>query len=126
VGSNKGCIDLQPLVDKATSNLKFASGKIELLKKQLFPINEVVTLLKENPTVRIVINGHTDNTGSKSINEKLSLQRAKVVQRFILSKGIDPNRVSIKGYAETKPISDNGTLKGRAENRRTDITVLYN
>jgi len=126
VSSNKGCVDFQPIVDKATSNLKFASGKIDLLKKQLTPLNEVVALLKDNPTVRIVINGHTDNTGSRNINDKLSLQRAKVVQRFVLSKGIDQNRVSIMGYADTKPISDNATLKGRAENRRTDITVLYN
>ena len=59
------------------------------------------------------------------INEKLSLQRAMVVTNYLIKKGIDKKRLSQKGFADTRPISDNKTLKGRAQNRRVDIEVVY-
>jgi len=125
IAANNGCIDLQPIADKAASTLKFATGKIALTKKQLAPVNGLIDLLKQDSSISIVINGHTDNTGSRKINDKLSLDRAAVVRKYMISQGIDPKRITLKGFADTKPIGDNKTEKGRAENRRTDFTVLY-
>lgn len=125
IALNKGCADLQPVVDAATSKLKFATGSNQLSKKQTAPLNTLVQLMADNTTIQLEINGHTDNVGSLKINEKLSLSRAKVVMDYLVKKGIDSKRLSIKGYAFAKPIEDNKTSKGRALNRRVEIVVKY-
>jgi outer membrane protein OmpA-like peptidoglycan-associated protein len=122
---NKGCADLQPAVDAATAKLKFATGSNQLTKKQTAPLNALVQLMADNATIHLEISGHTDNVGSLKINEKLSLSRAKVVMQYLVKKGIDAKRLSIKGYAFAKPIEDNKTSKGRALNRRVDMVVKY-
>jgi outer membrane protein OmpA-like peptidoglycan-associated protein len=81
--------------------------------------------MADNATIQLEISGHTDNVGSLKINEKLSLSRAKVVMQYLVKKGIDAKRLSIKGYAFAKPIEDNKTSKGRALNRRVDMVVKY-
>ena len=125
IAMNKGCADLQPTVDAASSKLKFATGSIKLSKKQTAPLNTLIQLMADNTTIQLEINGHTDNVGSLKINEKLSLSRAKVVMEYLVKKGIDSKRLSIKGYAFAKPIEDNKTSKGRALNRRVEIVVKY-
>ena len=122
---NNGCADLQPLVNEISSQLKFESGKVKLIKKGYQGLDSLVDLMQNNATIKIVISGHTDNTGTLKINEKLSLQRAMVVSNYLIKKGIDKKRISQKRFADTRPISDNKTLKGRAQNRRVDIEVIY-
>jgi outer membrane protein OmpA-like peptidoglycan-associated protein len=125
IAANKGCADLQPLVDAATAQLKFATGSNQLNKKQSNPLNSLVQLMIDNPTIKLVINGHTDNTGTLKINEQLSLSRAKVVLNYLTKKGVDSSRLSANGFAFSKPIADNKLSKGRALNRRVEIQVQY-
>lgn len=77
------------------------------------------------PNMSLAIGGHTDNTGTLKINQKLSEQRAVVVKDYLTKKGIIVKRLTTAGYADTRPIADNKTIKGRAMNRRTDLVVLY-
>jgi outer membrane protein OmpA-like peptidoglycan-associated protein len=81
-------------------------------------------LLKDNPTVRIEISGHTDNVGKPSDNMALSNNRAKAVVSYLISKGITAQRLAAKGYGETKPVADNKTEEGKAKNRRTELKVI--
>lgn len=122
---NNGCADLQPLINEISSQLKFESGKVNLSKKIYVGVDTLVVLMQNNKNMSLVITGHTDNTGTLKINEKLSLQRAMVVSNYLIKKGIDKKRISQKGFADTRPIADNKTVKGRAQNRRVDIEVVY-
>jgi len=125
IAANKGCADLQPLVDAASSKLKFATGSNQLTKKQTAPLNSLIQLMADNAHIQLEIGGHTDNVGSLTINEKLSLSRAKVVMQYLIRKGIDAKRLSINGFAFNQPIADNKTSQGRAMNRRVEIVVKY-
>ncbi len=85
---------------------------------------EIVQLLKDNPTLKIQINGHTDNSGKPADNIKLSEDRAKSVTDYLIAKGIAPIRLSSKGWGDTQPIADNSAPEGRARNRRTELKVI--
>ncbi len=82
-------------------------------------------ILKENPTIRVEIQGHTDNIGSDEYNQKLSEQRAQAVVDYLVKQmGIDPSRLIAKGYGESKPKASNATPEGRAQNRRVEFVVI--
>ena len=83
-----------------------------------------IEFLKDNPTVKVEIQGHTDNIGNDDANQKLSEQRAKAVYDYVIGKGIPANRLRYKGYGESQPIADNNTAAGRAKNRRT-VFLIY-
>jgi outer membrane protein OmpA-like peptidoglycan-associated protein len=102
----------------------FDNGKATLQETSFVVLDELVSYLKRKDDDRIELGGHTDNVGSAASNQKLSLDRANTVKDYLVNKGIDPNRVITKGYGSTKPISDNKTATGRAENRRTEVTIL--
>ena len=87
---------------------------------------QLIQLLNENNNLKVEISGHTDNIGKKEDNLSLSLNRAKSVVAFLVSKGIHENRLSAKGYGDTKPIATNDTEEGKSLNRRTEINVLSN
>ncbi|MBT3962820.1 MAG: OmpA family protein, partial [Flavobacteriales bacterium] len=70
------------------------------------------------------ISGHTDNTGVSSTNLILSQNRAKSVQDYLISKGVDKARLTFKGFGETKPIADNATDEGKRKNRRVEFIVV--
>jgi outer membrane protein OmpA-like peptidoglycan-associated protein len=125
IAANNGCADLQPQINAVTAQLKFATGSNQLNKKQATPLNSLVQLMIDNPTIKLAINGHTDNTGSLKINEKLSLSRAKVVMNYLVKKGVESSRLSAHGFAYSMPIADNKLSKGRALNRRVEIEVQY-
>jgi OOP family OmpA-OmpF porin len=72
---------------------------------------------------KITITGHTDNTGSAEHNMKLSLQRAEAVRDYLMGLGVDPSKLEVKGEGETNPIADNGTVEGRAKNRRVEVDI---
>jgi outer membrane protein OmpA-like peptidoglycan-associated protein len=82
--------------------------------------------MNDNPKLKVLISGHTDNVGNPSDNLKLSTGRAVAVVNYLLSKGIRNERLSFKGFGETKPIADNKTEAGRTLNRRTELSVLSN
>jgi outer membrane protein OmpA-like peptidoglycan-associated protein len=104
--------------------INFDTGKATI-KPESFPIlNQAAELLKKNPKVRVEIQGHTDSVGSDSYNLRLSEARANSVYQYLLSQGIEPARLTARGYGETMPIADNRTRDGRALNRRIDFQIL--
>lgn len=105
-------------------NIFFESKKSELNPESLIELDKVVQLLKDNPTIKIEIGGHTDNVGTPADNLLLSNNRAKSVIGYLLNKGIPINRLTAKGYGETKPVADNKTESGRAKNRRTELKII--
>ncbi len=95
------------------------------IKPEYQPVlDEGAEILKANPNIRIIIEGHTDSIGTEEYNQKLSERRAKAVYDYFLSKGIDASRMKTVGYGELKPKADNSTAEGRAINRRVEIKVL--
>ena len=94
------------------------------LRLELFPkLDSIVMFLKANPSTKIEISGHTDNTGSESHNLKLSENRADAVAEYIVDKGVEISRVSFNGYGSSRPIDSNGSEKGRRRNRRVEILI---
>jgi outer membrane protein OmpA-like peptidoglycan-associated protein/tetratricopeptide (TPR) repeat protein len=120
-------IPLQPIEVNASvvlKNIFFDFNKYEVKTTSQVELDKVVQLLSDNPTIKIQIAGHTDNIGSAADNLKLSENRAKAVIAYLSSKGIDPTRLSFKGYGATQPIADNKTEQGKALNRRTELKVV--
>jgi outer membrane protein OmpA-like peptidoglycan-associated protein len=111
-------------VEVKLSNVFFDTDKYDLKPESKIELEKLVNLLKKFPFMVIEIGGHTDNTGSIEKNETLSLQRAKAVKDYLLNAGIDSNRLSARGYADTKPVADNSTPEGRARNRRTVFKII--
>ncbi|MBV9962905.1 MAG: PD40 domain-containing protein [Parafilimonas sp.] len=104
-------------------NIQFPSKSFQLEPVSKIELNKLVQLMNDNPTVKIQINGYTDNVGSDADNLKLSQDRAKAVVDYLISRGINDNRLTSKGFGETNAISDNSTEEGRALNRRTEFIV---
>ncbi|HVX52292.1 MAG TPA: OmpA family protein [Chitinophagaceae bacterium] len=119
-------IQLQPVAVNETlalKNIQFDLNSYQLKPVSLTELDKLLQLLTDNPTMHVQISGHTDNIGSDADNLVLSTNRAKAVADYLISKGIEPGRLTWKGYGATKPIADNNTEEGRAKNRRTEFTV---
>lgn len=106
------------------NDINFATNSFELNNHIMLVLNEFLAFLKENPTVKVAIHGHTDNVGDPKENMALSENRAKAVYNYLLLEDIDPTRLSYKGFGETKPIGNNKTEEGRAKNRRTEFVIV--
>ena len=86
-------------------------------------LDEVAQALKDNPTIKVEIQGHTDSQGSDRSNLKLSQRRADSVRRYLIKKDVTSDRMVAKGYGESVPIADNRTSEGRAQNRRVEFVI---
>ncbi|OQP63500.1 flagellar motor protein MotB [Niastella vici] len=120
-------IPLQPIEANASvvlKNIFFDLGKFDLRPESTIELDNIFQLLKENPTLKIQISGHTDNIGKAADNLTLSNNRAQAVVKYLVSKGIEAPRLSFKGYGATQPVADNNTEAGRAQNRRTELQVI--
>ncbi|MGH2553055.1 MAG: OmpA family protein, partial [Chitinophagaceae bacterium] len=120
-------IALQPIESNASiilKNIFFDVNKYDLEPQSQVELEKLVQLLNENPTLNIEISGHTDNVGKPADNLLLSNNRAKSVINYLISKNISPQRLTAKGYGETKPVADNNTEDGMAMNRRTEMKVV--
>lgn len=120
-------IPLQPLEANASIVLKnvfYDLGKFDLKPESTIELDNIFQLLKENPTLKIQISGHTDNIGKAADNLTLSNNRAQAVVKYLVSKGIDAGRLTFKGFGATKPVADNATEAGKAQNRRTELQVI--
>jgi outer membrane protein OmpA-like peptidoglycan-associated protein len=103
----------------------FASGK-SLIQPGAHPqLQAVAAIMKKNPSLRIEIQGHTDNLGSASLNQRLSQKRALAVLRYLVKHGIEPDRLQSVGYGSDHPIASNDSAKGRKLNRRVELQPLY-
>ncbi len=107
-------------------NVFFDTGSAELRPESFTELNKLKTFLDDNPTIRIQLNGHTDNVGSDTDNLTLSDNRAKSVFTYLVENGIDKTRMTYKGYGETSPIDSNETDSGRQANRRTEFMIIGN
>jgi outer membrane protein OmpA-like peptidoglycan-associated protein len=125
IASNNGCEDLQPKLNNIAAALKFEIGQVNIATKSLQGLDSLVQIMSQYPDTKLLITGHTDNTGSSKINDPLSLSRAKKVQSYLVKKGLAINRTSIIGLADKQPLASNETNKGRAQNRRVDLTIQY-
>ena len=105
-------------------NIFFNTASYELLAASEVEIDKLARLLFVNPTLRIELGGHTDNVGNDAANQLLSEQRANAVRDRLIAKGIEGSRITAKGYGEIKPVATNDSEEGRAQNRRTEVTVL--
>jgi len=125
--SNFGCPVISEEIIKrvniAAQNIFFVTASSKLLAKSFPKLNDVVTILKENPSFKVQIDGHTDSQGKDEYNQGLSNDRAASVKAYLVSKGIDESRLSSTGYGETTPVADNKTAAGRAKNRRVEMTL---
>jgi outer membrane protein OmpA-like peptidoglycan-associated protein len=121
-------IPLQPIENGAIIILKniFFDTKMTALKPaSITELNKVLQLMLDNPTLKILISGNTDNIGKPQDNFTLSNGRALSVINYLLaSKQIEKNRLQYKGLGATKPVADNTTEQGRSINRRTELSVI--
>jgi outer membrane protein OmpA-like peptidoglycan-associated protein len=105
-------------------DVNFETGKADL-KVESFPVlDELVAYLNRKDDERIEIGGHTDNVGKPAANILLSMDRAKSVMAYLITKGIDNSRLAAKGYGSAVPVASNASAQGKAMNRRTEVKIL--
>ena len=125
IAGNNGCEDLQPKLNSIATALKFEIGQVNIAAKSLQGLDSLLQIMTQYPTSSLIITGHTDNTGTKKINDRLSLLRAKKVQTYLVKKGLAENKITLIGMADSQPIATNAKKEGRAQNRRVDLTIKY-
>lgn len=112
------------MVITLSGGVLFQTDKSELLPGAMAQLNQVgEALVRNSPDSRIVVEGHTDNQGQAAHNQELSQKRAESVATYLRSRGIAPDRVTAVGKGADKPVADNKTIEGRAQNRRVEIIV---
>ncbi len=104
-----------------TLYINFETGKSAIKTESQPIIDELHKMLSGNPTLKMIIEGHTDNVGNPGSNKTLSEQRASSVKTALVNKGISTDRIKTVGYGQDKPIADNSTEDGKAKNRRVEI-----
>ena len=116
----------KPMVEKVTmsADAHFDFDKSVLKPEGKAKLDDLVGKLKAVNLEVVIAIGHTDSIGSKAYNQKLSLRRASSVKAYLVSKGIEANRVYTEGKGETQPVANNRTKEGRAKNRRVEIEVV--
>jgi hypothetical protein len=119
-------IPLEPIAvgnSMTLRNIFFDTDQFLLKSTSYAELGKLVAFLTDNPSLRIEIEGHTDNEGTESYNLELSMKRAQSVYEYLLDHNISASRLSFKGYGESRPVSSNDTEEGRAFNRRTEIRI---
>ena len=107
----------------AIENIYFETGRSTLMPESFRSLNALIDFLKQYPGLVVEIGGHTDNTGSAQLNQRLSEERAGAVAAYVVSQGIQAGRIVSRGYGFSKPVAGNETEQGRARNRRVDFTI---
>ncbi len=100
-------------------NFDFDSSEIRADSRPV--LEQAATLLKQNPDVMVSVDGFTDDVGSEAYNQALSVRRAEAVYRYLVNLGVDPERLTVHGYGESRPVASNDTEEGRAQNRRVEL-----
>lgn len=107
-----------------THAIKFDVNKWNIKPESMGFLNQMAAWLKQNPAIKLEVDGYTDSDGNADANIKLSQQRADAVSKQLVSMGIDASRLVAKGFGANKPISDNATPEGKANNRRVEFVKL--
>jgi len=128
VTSNYGCPPIKPeyvsTVKRAADRIFFVRAKAVIEVVSFAELDRVVSILEEDSTLRLRIEGHTDSEGTDARNQKLSDRRARAVYNYLVFKGINPERMDYAGYGSKKPLAPNDTPEGMAVNRRTEMILM--
>lgn len=126
-----GCVDVKPSRVEITADqivikqrINFATGKATILSDSYPVLDDVIQVLRDYPTLRVEIGGHTDNVGDDNANQRLSKARADSVFEYFITRGIEASRMTTVGYGESRPIDTNKTESGRLNNRRVEFVIL--
>lgn len=123
-----GCPDEVPKEVEAFSGvvkgILFETGKSEIRTKSFNVLNQAVEIFKKYPSIRVEIQGHTDDRGRESYNQKLSEARAEAVREYLVAQGIDASRITSRGFGPSSPVASNKSKRGRAENRRIEFQIV--
>ena len=114
----------QPKSRIVTHGILFDIDHSSIKPQSMGTINEIYQFLKDDPSLKFEIDGHTDNTGDSQHNMELSQQRADAVKTQLISMGIDPSRLTSKGFGDSKPIEDNSSPEGKSNNRRVEFVKI--
>ena len=120
-------IEINPIVSGASytiNDILFETNSSKIIESSKLVINGFANWLKENKSVKVEIQGHTDDVGADEANMALSMDRAFSVMEFLLQLSINPERLSFKGYGETSPKFSNDSSENRSKNRRTDFLIF--
>ena len=104
----------------------FEQSKAEMLSESFAELDRIVKVMKENPTMEIMLEGHTDNQGDWNANLQLSKERVEEVKKYLTAGGIDLKRVQTQGFGSTRPIASNNSEEKRRLNRRVEVTIVRN
>ena len=118
--------NLQAIRVTFADGILFATGQSALSESSKVALTNFATSLKSNQDTDVSIYGHTDNTGSRAVNEKLSRERAESVANYLRGNGIEISRLTTAGKAFDEPVADNSTANGRAKNRRVEVYITAN
>ncbi len=122
---NYGCPIVTPEVEKQITDLAraiyFNTGKATFTDETAIRMEQISTILNQYTTLTFTVEGHTDSTGSKKINDSLSQRRAEAVMNYLVENGFPTDKISAKGFGSDHPIGNNKTRKGRQENRRVEV-----
>jgi OOP family OmpA-OmpF porin len=113
---------------KGTKIATVGSANFDFDRAELKPsgrdvLEGAVKTLRDNPSLHVVVEGHTDSVGSDAYNQRLSERRAKAVRDYLVRQGIDASRITTRGYGKSRPVASNDTAEGRAQNRRAEIVA---
>ena len=117
---NQGCPVLEKIIYKGKP-VMFKSSSSELTESSYEGLDELVTTMSVHPELHLTVEGHADSTGSSTLNERLSTQRAETVKAYLVRKGISPDRISTIGYGNLRPLGNNKSIEGKAMNRRVEF-----
>ncbi|HQW99616.1 MAG TPA: OmpA family protein [Flavobacteriales bacterium] len=125
----KGCPaikeETKKLFEKALTGIQFETGSAVIKKSSYGILDQVVSVMNENPEYNLEVHGHTDSQGDDAKNLTLSEKRAASVRDYLTEKGVNGDRLRSSGHGETAPVADNGTSAGRAKNRRVEFKVMF-
>lgn len=113
----------QGLVAKLKSDILFDTGKSDLKTQAKTNLQQMATIMKKYPENVLTIKGYTDSTGSQTLNEKLSQERAAAVKAQLIAQGMPEQTIAVQGMGPANPVGDNTTIEGRSQNRRVEIEV---
>lgn len=127
--ANNGCPvikeEVKKILEKAFDKLEFTTGKSVIKSVSFASLNDLAKIMKENAAYKLRIEGHTDNVGKRANNMTLSKNRANAVKNYLVKKGVEATRFDVKWYGPDKPVADNATAEGRQQNRRVEMTIVF-
>ena len=127
--STSGCPEVKrevrTILNKAMQGIQFENGKATIKTTSYNILDQVAKVFIENPNYTIEVQGHTDNVGNYQQNLILSEKRAQAVRDYLIKKGVEANRISAHGYGSDRPIANNNTKEGRAQNRRVEFNITF-